>query len=324
MTNNFLLPGLSDLCVSRSSFKWGVPVNFDEKHVIYVWVDALSNYITALGYSPNEKGELYKKYWPCDVHVIGKDILRFHTIYWPIFLLALGEELPKSIFGHPWLLFGEDKMSKSRGNAIYADELADIIGVDGVRYYLLSEMPYAQDGTITKTRVFEQYNAELANNLGNLVNRTIAMTQKYFGGIMPKERKKAEIDAQLIDAAKNCKTEMIEKLEQFKCADAIGAVMNLAKRANKYIDETTPWVLGKDENETARLASVLFNLLETVRYLAVLLTPFLPETSQKIFAQLNCDESRQSLNSIEEFGTCDISPAMPEPLFARIDLKNLE
>ncbi len=292
MINNFLKPGLQDLCVSRSSFKWGVPVPFDDGHVIYVWIDALSNYITALGYTPESPGALYQKYWPANAHVIGKDILRFHTIYWPILLLALGVPLPKSVFGHPWLLSGEDKMSKSLGNVIYADDLAKWVGVDGVRYYLLAEMPYAQDGTITYERVFERYNADLANTLGNLVNRSIAMTQKYFGGALPSQRRAEAIDSELAEASLAAGAQMIEKLSAFRAADALEAVMALAKRANKYIDETAPWVLARDAANTPRLATVIYNLLECIRIAAVLLTPFLPHTSPQIFSQIGADEGR--------------------------------
>ncbi len=320
MVNNFLKPGLQDLCVSRSSFTWGIPVPFDDGHVIYVWVDALSNYITALDYMPDNPGELYKKYWPANAHVIGKDILRFHTIYWPILLMALGEELPKSIFGHPWLLSGEDKMSKSRGNVLYADGLAKMIGVDGVRYYLLAEMPYAQDGTITYERIFERYNSDLANTLGNLVNRTIAMTQKYFGGTIPPARRAQQVDEELISAALTARGEMIQHLSAFRCADAVDAVMTLAKRANKYIDETTPWLLGKDPAQQDRLASVLYNLVEAIRFLGVLLAPFLPATSEEIFRQIGCPEEFRSLVSIEVFGWLPgATVAQPVPLFARLD-----
>lgn len=324
MLNNFIKPGLQDLCVSRSSFKWGVPVPFDDGHVIYVWIDALSNYITAIGYDPDGSSDMYKRYWPADAHVIGKDILRFHTIYWPIILMALGEELPKSIFGHPWLLSGEDKMSKSRGNVIYADELAELIGVDGVRYYMLSEMPYAQDGTITYERIFERYNSDLANTLGNLVNRSIAMTKKYFGGVIPANRKAEDIDTELIQACAKARDIMVEKLDAFKCADSIDAVMVLAKRANKYIDETAPWVLGKDEANNERLAAVLYNLIETIRFIGVMLMPFMPSTSGKIFAQINCPEELRTLSSINEFGELKgVSVAEPQPLFARLDSEKL-
>lgn len=320
MINNFIKPGLQDLCVSRSSFKWGIPVPFDDGHVIYVWIDALSNYITALGYDPAGPGELYKKYWPADAHVIGKDILRFHTIYWPILLMALGEPLPGRIFGHPWLLSGEDKMSKSRGNVIYADDLAELISVDGVRYYLLAEMPYAQDGTITYERIFDRYNADLANTLGNLVNRSIAMTQKYFGGALPGARQTQPLDEELAEAARQAQRAMVQKLDAFRCADAVEAVINLAKRANKYIDETEPWVLGKDEAQKARLAAVLYNLLETIRHLAVLLSPLLPATAQEMFRQIACPKAGQTLASIGEFGAFPASQVeKPAPLFARLD-----
>ncbi|NLW79914.1 MAG: methionine--tRNA ligase [Ruminococcaceae bacterium] len=324
MVNNFLKPGLQDLCVTRSSFSWGVPVPFDPGHVIYVWIDALSNYITALDYMPGNPGALYKRYWPAEAHVIGKDILRFHTIYWPILLLALGEPLPKSIFGHPWLLSGVDKMSKSRGNVIYADDLAELIGVDGVRYYLLAEMPYAQDGTITYERIFERYNADLANTLGNLVNRSIAMTHKYFGGKLPTGRKAEALDNELAHAAKVACAQMQEKLDAFRASDAVEAVINLAKRANKYIDETTPWVLGKDNAQSDRLASVLYNLLEVIRVLGVLLTPFLPATAEEIFRQLDCPAEYQTLNSIATFGVVPaLAPQPPTPLFARLDTDKL-
>lgn len=324
MINNFLKPGLMDLCVSRSSFKWGIPVPFDDGHVIYVWIDALSNYITALGYDPDGSSEEYKHYWPADAHVIGKDILRFHTIYWPIILMALGEPLPKSIFGHPWLLSGEDKMSKSRGNVIYADDLVRKIGVDGVRYYLLSEMPYAQDGTITYERIIESYNSDLANTLGNLVNRSIAMTHKYFEGVIPAERTADALDGELMEAAQKARQTMIAKLSDFHCADALDAVITLAKRANKYIDETEPWVLAKDEASHSRLAAVLYNLIEVIRVLGVLLEPFLPGTSDEIFRQINCAKEYQTLESIEILGEVPVVKLeQPTPLFARLDAEKL-
>ncbi len=325
MVNNFLKPGLQDLCVSRSTFQWGIPVSFDDGHVIYVWIDALSNYITALGYDPDAPGELYKRYWPADVHIIGKDILRFHTIYWPIILMALGLPLPKSVYGHPWLLSGEDKMSKSRGNVIYADELAGRIGVDGVRWYLLSEMPYAQDGTITYSRIFDRYNADLANTIGNLVQRSLSMTHKYFGGKLPAARQAESIDDALAAAAAEARSGMIEKMDAFHCADATEAVLALAKRANKYIDETEPWVLGKDESQSARLASVLYTLLEAIRHLGVLLAPFLPATSAEIFRQLNCPAEQQSLESLARFGLYDATRGVEKPcaLFARLDAEAL-
>ncbi len=322
MVNNFLKPGLQDLCVSRTSFDWGIPVTFDKDHVVYVWIDALSNYITALGYAPDEQGQLYKKYWPCDVHVIGKDILRFHTIYWPIMLMALGEPLPKQIFGHPWLLAGADKISKSRGNAIYADDLVKLFGVDAIRYYLLCEMPYAQDGTISYENIISRYNADLANTLGNLVNRTVAMQQKYFNGVIQKPCD-AEMDADLkecaLKVAKACK----EKMDAFKTADALAEVMNLARRSNKYIDETMPWALAKDESQKERLGGVLYNLLESIRFLGVLLAPFMPQTAESIFAQIGAKEC--SLESLDVFGKMEAGTSVGQatPLFARLDEKKM-
>lgn len=326
MLNNFIKPGLQDLCVSRSSFKWGVPVSFDEKHVVYVWIDALSNYITALGYDTETDSEAYRKYWPADIHVIGKDILRFHTIYWPIMLMALGEPLPKSIFGHPWMLFGEEKMSKSRGNVIYADDLCKKIGVDAVRYYMLSEMPYAQDGSITYDVVFERYNSDLANTLGNLVNRSVAMAQKYFGGSLSGTPAPEPLDQELSAAAKTAWEETIRQMESFHCADALDAVMTLARRANKYIDETAPWILAKDEAQKDRLATVLYNLAEAIRYLGVLLSPFLPDTAKEIFRQIGCsDKNLQTLSSLETFGALPPNTAVgqPVPLFARLDTEKM-
>ena len=276
MVNNFLKPGLQDLCVSRSSFTWGVPVSFDDKHIIYVWIDALSNYITALGYTPDKKGELYEKYWPANVHIIGKDILRFHTIYWPILLMALGEPLPKQIFGHPWMLFGEDKMSKSKGNVIYADDMVNHFGVDAVRYYMLHEMPYAQDGTITYETFISRYNSELANTLGNLVNRTVAMVKKYFDGVLYTDGEKQELDNELIKTALDAKEKMEASMEDLKVADAIDSVWDIVRRSNKYIDETMPWALAKDENGKDRLKAVLYNLVECIRFISVMLTPFMP------------------------------------------------
>lgn len=323
MLNNFIKPGLQDLCVSRTSFKWGVPVNFDDKHVIYVWVDALSNYITAIGYDPDGSSEQYKKYWPADVHIIGKDIVRFHTIYWPIILMALGEPLPKQVFGHPWLLFGEDKMSKSRGNVIYADDLVNLLGVDAVRYYLLSEMPYASDGSITYETIIERYNSDLANTIGNLVNRTIAMQNKYFDGVICEPTDTDEIDDELKQFAYDTVKKIEKCFETYRVADAIEAVLNLAKRSNKYIDETMPWALAKDESKKARLGTVLYNLLETIRYIAVLLSPFMPETAEKIFAQMNCDI--KDYDSLETFGStkAGVTVNKAEALFARIDAEKM-
>jgi len=321
MVNNFLKAGLQDLCVSRTSFKWGIPITFDEKHVTYVWIDALSNYITALGYDPDnaEQPELFNKFWPADVHIIGKDILRFHTIYWPIILMALDIPLPKKVFGHPWFNLGADKMSKSKGNVIYADELADIVGVDGVRYYALAEMPYAADGVITYENVLKRYNGDLANNLGNLVNRTVAMTKKYFDGIVPAPGTAEDVDAELLAAAETAKKTSYDCMESYHIADALDAIFTMLRRANKYIDETTPWTLAKDESRHARLGTVLYNLLETIRTAAVLLTPFIPTTAENIFGQLATD--RRDYDSIETFGVLESGKPVGEPavLFARLD-----
>ncbi len=323
MLNNFIKPGLQDLCVSRTSFKWGIPVTFDDKHVIYVWIDALSNYITALGYDTENPDEMYKKYWPADVHIIGKDIVRFHTIYWPIMLMALGEPLPKQVFGHPWLLFGEDKMSKSRGNVIYADDLVNLLGVDAVRYYLLSEMPYASDGSITYETIIERFNSDLANTIGNLVNRTIAMQNKYFDGVIQPPLAAEAVDDELMGFALDTVEKMEECFTTYRVADAIEAVLNLAKRSNKYIDETMPWALAKDEAKRERLGTVLYNLLESIRYIAILLSPFMPETSEKIFAQLGCDIKDYA--SLEAFGALadGIKVGKAEALFQRIDTEKM-
>ena len=323
MLNNFIKPGLQDLCVSRSSFKWGIPVDFDDKHVIYVWIDALSNYITALGYDPDGSGELYKKYWPADVHIIGKDIVRFHTIYWPIMLMALGEPLPKQVFGHPWLLFGTDKMSKSRGNVIYADDLVELFGVDAVRYYLLSEMPYTSDGSITYETMIERFNSDLANTLGNLVNRTIAMTNKYFGGVIQAPSEAEDVDGELKDTAINTVKKVDELLSTYRVSDALEAIFSLAKRSNKYIDETMPWALAKDENKKERLGTVLYNLLESIRFISVLISPFMPETAEKIVQQMNC--SVNSYDSLSSFGALEAGTSVGEakPLFGRIDAEKM-
>lgn len=323
MVNNFLKPGLQDLCVSRSSFKWGVPVTFDDKHVIYVWIDALSNYITALGYDVDEKSDLYKKYWPADVHIIGKDILRFHTIYWPIILMALGEPLPKQVFGHPWFNFGADKMSKSKGNVIYADDLVDMFGVDGLRYYALAEMPYANDGSITYEAIIDKYNTDLANNLGNLVSRTLAMTRKYFGGIIPEDKCPDAADDELKNLAVETYRKAFDEMSTYHCADSLATIFRLFRRANKYIDETTPWVLAKDETKKDRLASVIYNLSETIRFGAVLLQPYIPETAKKILEALGTDKT--DFASLERFGILEsgreIKPL--ENLFERIDGEKL-
>ena len=323
MLNNFIKPGLQDLCVSRTSFKWGIPVDFDDKHVVYVWIDALSNYITALGYDPDGSSEQYKKYWPADVHIVGKDIVRFHTIYWPIMLMALGEPLPKQVFGHPWLLFGTDKMSKSRGNVIYADDLVSLLGVDAVRYYLLSEMPYTSDGSITYETIIERYNSDLANTLGNLVNRTIAMTNKYFDGVIANPEVKEDVDDELISLALSTVGKVDELISQYRISDALDTIVSLAKRSNKYIDETMPWALAKDEDKKDRLATVLYNLLESIRFTAILLSPFMPETSEKIFAQLNTNA--KDYDSLKTFGALEKANKVtaPSPLFNRIDAEKM-
>lgn len=318
MINNFLKPGLQDLCVSRTSFTWGIPVDFDPKHVIYVWVDALTNYITALGYDPDGSSEQFKKYWPADVHIIGKDILRFHTIYWPIILMALDLPLPKQIFGHPWMLFGQDKMSKSKGNVIYADELVNRFGVDAVRYYSLKEMPFAQDGSITYETIISRYNSDLANTIGNLVNRTVAMSHKYFDGAVENTQIAQPIDQELTDTCLQTVKEVTSSMNELHVADALESIMNLARRSNKYIDETAPWAVAKDEAQHDRLKTILYNLLESIRYLAVLLSPFLPETSEKILKQINC--TVQDYTSLMTFGQLpNGTVGTAEPLFVRID-----
>ncbi len=319
MINNFIKPGLQDLCVSRTSFTWGIPVTFDEKHVVYVWLDALSNYITALGYDVDEKGELYTKYWPADCHVIGKDIMRFHSIYWPIFLMALQEPLPKKIFGHPWFLFGNDKMSKYKGNVLYADQLAEKFGVDGVRHYCLAEMPYGADGNITIEALVKRYNADLANNLGNLVNRTIAMTKKYFDGIIPAPTAEDALDAELKAACETTFDTVVKEMDAFHVADAVNSLFALFSRANKDIDETAPWVLAKDPAKQERLGTVLYNLLETIRFGTSLLVPFLPATADNIFSQINADVKTFTWGGLE----AGKSVGEPAALFARIDEKKM-
>lgn len=323
MLNNFLKPGLQDLCVSRTSFTWGIPVDFDPKHVVYVWIDALTNYITSLGYDADGKHhENFKKYWPADVHIIGKDILRFHTIYWPIMLMALDLPLPKQVFGHPWLLVGDGKMSKSKGNAIYADELVHYFGVDAVRYFVLHEMPFAQDGTITWDLMVERVNSDLANVLGNLVNRTISMQNKYFGGIISNPLEKEAIDDELIQLALDTPKRVEQAMETLHVGQAIDEIFTLLKRCNKYIDETTPWVLGKDESKKDRLATVLYNLLESIRFAGVLLQSFMPDTADKILDELST--SMRDADSLKEFGNLECGRTLdskPEILFARIDVK---
>ncbi len=323
MMNNFIKPGLQDLCVSRTTFQWGIPVTFDPKHVIYVWIDALSNYITAMGYDPDGSSDQFKKYWPCDCHVIGKDIMRFHSIYWPVMLHALGLELPRQLFGHNWILFGEDKMSKSRGNVIYASDVVDAFGVDAARYYLLSEMPYGSDGSITYESLIERFNTDLANTLGNLVNRTIAMAQKYFGGVIQPADAAEPVDADLRATALKTVEEVDRLMNQYRMADTLDAIISLARRSNKYIDETMPWALAKDEAQKPRLGAVLYNLLESIRFLAVLLQPFMPETAEKIFAQLNTD--CKDYASLSAFGGLHAGDKVgePVPLFGRIDAEQM-
>ncbi len=325
MMNNFLLPGLQDLCVSRTSFKWGIPVSFDEKHVVYVWLDALTNYITGIGYDADgNHGDLYKKFWPADLHLIGKDIVRFHTIYWPIFLMALGEPLPKQVFGHPWLLAGEGKMSKSKGNVLYADDLAKFFGVDAVRYFLIHEMPFENDGSITWDLMTERTNADLANVLGNLVNRTISMSNKYFDGVVENKNVNETVDDDLKAVCTDTYRRVEEKMEDLHVADAISEIFTLFKRCNKYIDETEPWVLAKDEAKKDRLATVLYNLCEGIIIGASLLWPFLPETAEKISKQLNA--SLREFDTLDKFGLfkdkTDVTKT-PEILFARLDINDV-
>lgn len=325
MMNNFLLPGLQDLCVSRTSFKWGIPVDFDDRHVVYVWLDALTNYITGLGYDcDGDNDELFKKYWPADLHLIGKDIIRFHTIYWPIFLMALDLPLPKQVFGHPWLLQGGDKMSKSKGNVIYADDIADMFGVDAVRYFVLHEMPFENDGVITWELVVERLNSELANTLGNLVNRTISMSNKYFGGVVTDKGVTAEVDDDLKNTILEAVKKVDAKMNDLRVADAITETFNIFKRCNKYIDETMPWALAKDETQADRLSTVLYNLVEGISIGAALLEPFMPETTAKIRKQLNAPEL--TLEDLTKFGNyvsgTKVTDA-PEILFARLDINEI-
>lgn len=325
MMNNFLLPGLQDLCVSRTSFKWGIPVDFDDRHVVYVWLDALTNYITGLGYDcDGDNDELFKKYWPADLHLIGKDIIRFHTIYWPIFLMALDLPLPKQVFGHPWLLQGGDKMSKSKGNVIYADDMADMFGVDAVRYFVLHEMPFENDGVITWELVVERLNSELANTLGNLVNRTISMSNKYFGGVVTDKGVTAEGDDDLKNTILEAVKKVDAKMNDLRVADAITETFNIFKRCNKYIDETMPWALAKDETQADRLSTVLYNLVEGISIGAALLEPFMPETTAKIRKQLNAPEL--TLEDLTKFGNyvsgTKVTDA-PEILFARLDINEI-
>lgn len=326
MINNFLKPGLQDLCVSRTSFKWSIPVDFDPKHVVYVWIDALTNYITGLGYDVDgNHGELYKKFWPADVHVIGKDIVRFHTIYWPIMLMALDIPLPRQVFGHPWLLQGDSKMSKSKGNVIYADDLVNIFGVDAVRYYVLHEIPYDNDGSITWDLLVERINTDLANILGNLVNRTIAMCNKYFDGVVTNPHVSEPVDQELIDIALAMPPKFTKLMNEFKVAKAIDEIYVLLRRTNKYIDDTMPWALAKDETKQDRLATVLYNLIEAIRFAAVTLDPIIPGTSKKILDMINTDQ--RDLMKLDTFGSYKEGTKVtdaPEVLFARLDPKEVE
>ena len=325
MMNNFLLPGLQDLCVSRTSFSWGIPVDFDPKHVVYVWIDALSNYITGLGYDlDGDNDALFEKYWPADLHLIGKDIIRFHTIYWPIMLMALNLPLPKQVFGHPWLLVGEGKMSKSKGNVIYADDLVNMFGVDAVRYFVLHEMPFDNDGSITWELMVERMNSDLANILGNLVNRTISMNNKYFGGVVTNPGVSEPVDDELKAIALDTPKRAAAKMDKLRVADAISEVFTLLRRCNKYIDETEPWVLAKDESKKDRLATVLYNLMEGIRIAAICLEAFLPETSEKILNQLNTQE--REFEKLDMFGRLETGIKVvekPEILFARLDVKEV-
>ena len=325
MMNNFLLPGLQDLCVSRTSFSWGIPVDFDPKHVTYVWLDALTNYITGIGYDcDGNSSELFNKNWPADLHLIGKDIIRFHTIYWPIFLMALDLPLPKQVFGHPWLLQGDGKMSKSKGNVIYADDLVDFFGIDAVRYFVLHEMPFENDGVITWELMVERLNSDLANTLGNLVNRTISMSNKYFGGVVTKTGVEEDVDADLKAVVTGTKAKVAAKMEDLRVADSITEIFNLFKRCNKYIDETMPWALAKDEAKKDRLAEVLYNLVESITIGASLLESFMPETTEKILAQLNGE--KRSYEELDQFGLYPSGNKVtdkPEILFQRLDLKEI-
>ncbi len=326
IVNNFLKAGLQDLCVSRTSFTWGIPVDIDPKHVTYVWLDALTNYITALGYDPDktyeEQSEKFKKYWPADVHIIGKDIIRFHTIYWPIFLMALDLPLPKKVFAHPWFNFGMDKMSKSRGNVIYADKLAEKFTVDGVRYYALAEMPYANDGSITYENVIKRFNTDLVNNLGNLVKRTLDMQKKYFGGVIQVPSAKEELDGEVVAACVKAYEKVVQNMEAYRIADALDEIFAMLSRANKYIDETTPWSLAKDESKRERLGTVLYTLLEAIRWGAVLLHPFIPATAEEILSELNTDVGGYaSIGTVDHFGALKPGDMVRDSkvLFARMD-----
>ena len=314
MINNFLKPGLQDLCVSRTTFDWGIPVTFDDKHVVYVWIDALSNYITNIGYDPDGSSEEFNKWWPADLHLIGKDIIRFHTIYWPIILMALDLPLPKQVFGHPWLLSGLDKMSKSRGNVLYADDLVKLFGVDAIRYYVLHEIPFANDGTITYDLIIEKINSDLANVLGNLVNRTISMANKYFDGKVTNKKVSTEFDCDLVSKITDLESNVDSKMNKLEIGAALDEIFELLRRSNKYIDETTPWVLAKDESEKDKLETVIYNLLEAIRVAAINLKPFLPDTSVEILRQINNDKEDNIYLQENTYNTI-----APSPLFQRID-----
>ena len=311
---NFILPGLEDLSITRTTFDWGIPVTFDPKHVVYVWIDALSNYITNIGYDPDGSSEEFNKWWPADLHLIGKDIIRFHTIYWPIILMALDLPLPKQVFGHPWLLSGLDKMSKSRGNVMYADKLVELFGVDAIRYYVLHEIPFANDGTITYDLIIERINSDLANILGNLVNRTISMANKYFEGNVTKTNATTEFDSDLIEKVNNLSANIDKRMNNLEIGLALDEIFDVLRRSNKYIDETTPWTLAKDETKQDELKTVIYNLLESIRVCAVFLQPFLPQTSEEIFKQINNDKKDESFLDNNEYKT-----GTPSPLFQRID-----
>ena len=321
MINNFIKPGLQDLCVSRTSFTWGIPVDFDPKHVVYVWLDALTNYITHIGFDFDESTEEFKKEWPADLHLIGKDIIRFHTIYWPCFLMSLDLPLPKQVFGHPWLIMSDGKMSKSRGNVVYADDLVNEFGVDAVRYYFLHEIPFASDGVFSRDLLIEKINSDLVNNLGNLVNRTVSMNKKYFNSIVQPHDTNEELDDELINNVTTLNERCIAKMNELRVGEALQEIFETLRKCNKYIDDTTPWTLAKEEDKLPRLGTVLYNLLESIRICASLLYPFLPETSEKILKQLNTEVN--TLESTKTFGALEVGTELPEPihLFDRIDVK---